>query len=78
MALSSVAGSLVCIPFRYILRFKPRLSRLLVAHHVYGVPHTVNSASYIVIKVYSDAIALRALMKANQGSPSPEQIITGG
>ncbi|KAF9469602.1 isoprenoid synthase domain-containing protein [Collybia nuda] len=53
-----------------------------VAHHVYGVPHTVNSASYIVIKVYSDALALKGLMQASRGSTDvpilPEQIITEG
>ncbi|KIK71667.1 hypothetical protein GYMLUDRAFT_186454 [Collybiopsis luxurians FD-317 M1] len=51
-----------------------------VANNVYGIPQTVNAASYVVIKIYQDALVLRGLMeRRNQvikpGS-APEEIIT--
>jgi hypothetical protein len=53
-----------------------------VAHNVYGVPQTINSASYVVVKVFSDALDLRRLMQVVDGPSAvipvtPEQIITG-
>ncbi|KAF5351492.1 hypothetical protein D9757_013243 [Collybiopsis confluens] len=51
-----------------------------VANTVYGVPQTVNAASYVVIKIYKDALELRGLMAKkdliNRGKPMPEEIIT--
>ncbi|KAJ3875164.1 terpenoid synthase [Lentinula edodes] len=50
-----------------------------VANKVYGVPQTVNAASYIVIKVYKDALELRGIMKddtSSKAGSTPEEIIT--
>ncbi|KAJ3807380.1 terpenoid synthase [Lentinula aff. lateritia] len=50
-----------------------------VANKVYGVPQTVNAASYIVIKVYKNALELRGIMKdagSIKAGSSPEEIIT--
>ncbi|KAJ4470906.1 terpenoid synthase [Lentinula aciculospora] len=50
-----------------------------VANTVYGVPQTVNAASYVVIKVYKDASELSGIMKDNASikvSSTPEEIIT--
>ncbi|KAJ3820037.1 farnesyltranstransferase [Lentinula raphanica] len=48
-----------------------------VANSVFGIPQTVNAASYIVIKVYKDALELRAIMKNIVPGSAPEEIITG-
>ncbi|KAJ3751790.1 farnesyltranstransferase [Lentinula raphanica] len=47
-----------------------------VANSVFGIPQTVNAASYIVIKVYKDALELRAIMKNILPGSAPEEIIT--
>jgi geranylgeranyl diphosphate synthase, type III len=47
-----------------------------VANNVYGIPQTVNAASYVVIKIYQDAFALRGLMEATEPGLAPEEIIT--
>ncbi|KAF8832805.1 hypothetical protein HHX47_DHR1001533 [Lentinula edodes] len=52
---------------------------MTVANKVYGVPQTVNAASYIVIKVYKDALELRGIMKDDSSiktGSTPEEIIT--
>ncbi|KAJ4000229.1 isoprenoid synthase domain-containing protein [Lentinula boryana] len=50
-----------------------------VANSVYGVPQTVNAASYIVIMVYKDALELHAIMNKTDLIPgsTPVEIITG-
>ncbi|KAJ3986769.1 isoprenoid synthase domain-containing protein [Lentinula detonsa] len=49
-----------------------------VANSVYGVPQTVNAASYIVIMVYKDALELHAIMNKTDLIPgsTPVEIIT--
>ncbi|KAJ3730156.1 isoprenoid synthase domain-containing protein [Lentinula guzmanii] len=49
-----------------------------VANTVYGVPQTVNAASYIVIMVYKDALELHAIMNKTDFIPgsTPVEIIT--
>ncbi|KAJ3739768.1 isoprenoid synthase domain-containing protein [Lentinula detonsa] len=49
-----------------------------VANSVYGVPQTVNAASYIVIMVYKDALELHAIMNKIDLIPgsTPVEIIT--
>ncbi|KAJ3782224.1 isoprenoid synthase domain-containing protein [Lentinula aff. detonsa] len=49
-----------------------------VANSVYGLPQTVNAASYIVIMVYKDALELHAIMNKTNFIPgsTPVEIIT--
>jgi hypothetical protein len=43
------------------------LNAHLVAHKIYGVPQTINSANYVYFLAYKELFALRALGDSHSG-----------
>jgi len=52
-----------------------------VAHKIYGVPQTINSANYVYFLAFQELFKLRDLLKADETlaarAQNLEQVITG-
>jgi geranylgeranyl diphosphate synthase type 3 len=57
------------------------LFSLLVAHKIYGVPQTINSANYVYFLAFQELFKLRDLLKADEKvaarAQNLEQVVTG-